>query len=138
VHDVTSNMTDVPHIQWTVQNPIQTPNCHIWQAWLKNKKQQHRWFASGINTLHLWTLIQLEDWSTELGVTAFWTQSFLVISPLKVVSFGFFFGFFLFFFKVEISFLLEKQPKAKSTKTKEMYNKGIRSFRKRWIGNAVL
>lgn len=50
-----------------------------------------------IGTLHLWTLIQPENWSMELGVTVFWIQSLLLISLLEVFFFSL--SFFFVFFK---------------------------------------
>lgn len=75
-----------------------------------------------IGTLHLWTLIQPKDWSIELGITVFWTQSLLLVSLLEVFSLYFFY-FFLSFFLLkkknkQLSILLEKKQKFKRTKTK--------------------
>lgn len=44
------------------KNPLQNLNCHIWQAWLKNKKQQNQWLSLESNCLALIPYLS-ENWS---------------------------------------------------------------------------
>lgn len=104
VHSDTSNVTNVPCIQWSVQKPItKLKLSHMTGMAQKQKAAEPMTFFRkqllGINTLPLWKLI-LQVWSTELGIIVIWDtipSGHIPSGSCWVLVFVLFFFKFIFF-----------------------------------------